>query len=329
MDIKVSVVIPVKKINDYIRESLAHMNTIDFDKSRLEVLVLPDDGEKPEGDYLFDVRIIKTGHIPPGDKRDIGIKEARGEIVAFIDDDVFPSKTWMKRAVEIFEADENAAAAAGPAVTPCNDSFMRKVSGYIYSSFLGGGAYFYRYFPAKAREVDDYPSCNLIVRKNVLDKIGGFNTEFWPGEDTVICLKIIRDLKMKIIYDPDVLVYHHRREFPKGHLKQVKSYAEHRGYFVKRFPKTSLKVSYFMPSFFVMYLLSFVYPLLFSGDILLIWSVPLFLYLLALAADAIRGKKLKYAFFTAAGIFMTHLYYGVYFLKGIFAPRLREEVNNK
>ncbi|HDQ25331.1 MAG TPA: glycosyltransferase [bacterium] len=329
MGIKVSVVIPVKEINDYIRESMFYMEKIDFDKSRLEVIVLPDIKGTVEGEYSFDIRIIETGPVTPGDKRDTGIKEAKGEIVAFIDDDVFPSKMWLKRAVELFEADENTAAAAGPAVTPENDSFMRKVSGYIYSSFLGGGAYSYRYFPEKARPVDDYPSCNLIIRKSVLEKIGGFNTEFWPGEDTVICLKITRDLKMKIIYDPDVLVYHHRRDFPKGHLKQVKSYAEHRGYFVKRFPETSLRHSYFMPSFFVFYILSFVYPVLFNPGILVIWSIPFLLYVLVLAGDSVRGKKIKYAFFTAAGIFITHLYYGVYFIKGLMAPRLKEEVKRK
>ena len=32
---------------------------------------------------------------------------------------------------------------------------------------------------------DDWPSVNLMIKKDVFNSIGGFNTEHWPGEDTV------------------------------------------------------------------------------------------------------------------------------------------------
>ncbi|MBI4743240.1 MAG: hypothetical protein HY776_00140 [Actinobacteria bacterium] len=91
----------------------------------------------------------------------------------------------------------------------------------------------------------------MIVRKSVLEQLGGFDTKFWPGEDTKLCLEITKKLNKKIIYSPDVLVYHHRRPLFTSHLKQVWSYALHRGYFVKRFPETSLRLTYFIPSIFV------------------------------------------------------------------------------
>ncbi len=324
---KVSIIIPVKEINDYIKESLSYINSIDFKRKDLEVIILPDKKDKSVKKHAFKIKIIPTGHIFPGAKRDIGLKHAAGRIIAFIDDDVFPGKTWLKRAIEIFNEDKNIASVCGPAVTPESDSFLQKVSGFIYSSFLGGGGYRYRYMPEKRRDVDDYPSSNLIIRRDILNKIGGFNTAFWPGEDTVICLKIVKDLKMRIVYDPGVIVFHHRRNFFTGHINQVKNYATHRGYFVKRFPETSFRLSYFIPTFFVIYLLSFVFSFFVNcGKILcFLWLAPAMIYLVLLLIDGIRVKNIKYSAHVILGILLTHVYYGIYFIKGLFSKKLKDE----
>ncbi|MBP7793114.1 MAG: glycosyltransferase [Candidatus Goldbacteria bacterium] len=323
----VAIIIPVKKINDYVFESLSCIEKINYDKKLINVIILPDEEENVNGNYSFRIKTIPTGSINPGKKRDIGIKNTESEIIAFIDDDVYPDVNWLMSAVAIFENDKEVAAVGGPAVTPENDSFSKKVSGYIYSSFLGGGGCRYRYIPRSRREVDDFPSCNLIIRKDVLEKIGGFNTEFWPGEDTVICLKIVKDLKMKIIYDPDVLVYHHRRDFPLGHLRQVINYATHRGYFVKKFPETSFRLSYFVPTFFLLYLVSFILPVFFLKKMMVLWTLPLIVYLLLLFIDGIKLKRPKTVVLTMAGIFITHVAYGIYFVFGLLSKKLTEENN--
>jgi len=324
---KVSIIIPVKEINDYIRESLWHIDKLDYPKKDIEVIILPDKKNGTIKKYPYTTKIIQTGHIFPGAKRDLGLKHSTGKIIAFIDDDVFPAAGWLKKAVEIFSENGNTASVCGPAVTPRTDSFLQKVSGYIYASFLGGGGYRYRYMPEERRYVDDYPSCNLIIRRDILDKIGGFNTAFWPGEDTVICLKIIKDLKMKIVYDPEVLVYHHRRNFFFGHIHQVKNYATHRGYFVKRFPETSFRLSYFIPTFFVIYLLSFLlsFFIKFNLTLSIIWLAPIFIYLILLLIDGILADNLTYVLPVMFGILLTHVYYGIYFIKGLLSKKLKEE----
>lgn len=326
----VSIIIPVKEVNNYIMESLPYINNLDYDLKKVEVIVLPDFADKIKGKFKFKLKIMPTGQIYPGEKRDIGIKASKGEIIAFIDDDVYPEQQWLKKAVEIFESSNDIGAVGGPAATPPHDSFLKQVSGLIYSSFMGGGGYRYRYMAESRRFVDDYPSCNLIIKKDVLKKIGGFNTEFWPGEDTVICLKIVRDLKLKIVYDPEVFVYHHRRDFFPGHINQVVNYAAHRGYFVKRFPETSLRPSYFVPTAFDLYLLSIVYPVFFNPKLLGFWLLPLALYLILIGLDGIKTKSFKLGIMTMLGIFTTHIFYGVYFMKGLFSSALKEEdIKNK
>ena len=267
--------------------------------------------------------VIPTGPVSPAHKRDIGLKSAKGEIIAFLDDDAWPEKGWLKNAIRHFE-NNDVAAVAGPAKTPPDDGSRQKASGEIYSSILVSGKYAYRYVPKEGREVDDYPSCNFIVRKAIIQQVGGFNTDFWPGEDTKLCLDITKRLGKKIIYDPLVLVYHHRRPVFIPHLKQIASYALHRGYFVKKYPETSLRPAYFLPSIFVLGLVLGAPVSLCIPMFKLAYLSGIFIYLfLALIFSFSNGLGLIGLIFF--GIIFTHVTYGVFFLKVLFTKRLPEE----
>ncbi|MBA7657477.1 hypothetical protein ES703_65415 [subsurface metagenome] len=211
----------------------------------------------------------------------------------------------------------------GPAVTPPGDTLRQKASGFVYSSFLGGGNYRYRYLPTSLREVDDYPTCNLLVRKSILEELGGFGSLFWPGEDTVLCLNITQKLGKKIIYDPSALVYHHRRPLFLPHLKQIKNYALHRGYFVKHFPETSLRLSYLLPSLWVGALIGGTVISLFNLFLRVFFLSMVLLYLGLVFLSSIRLKYLKVSLLVFLGIILTHLIYGTFFIQGLMMRRLQ------
>lgn len=304
---KVSVIIPVKKINDYIHENMSHLASLDY--KDYEVIILPDSKEELKG-----ARVIPTDDIGPAAKRDIGAKYANGSILAFLDDDSYPRKDWLRHLVRHF-SDEKIAAVGGPAVTPSDDNVWQKASGLVLGSFLGGGGMGYRYVPGKQRYVDDYPTVNLSVRKDVFDKINGFDTHYWPGEDTKLCLDII-NLGYKIVYDPSVVVYHHRRELFIPHLKQVVRYSVHRAFFCKRFPKTSLRLGYFIPTLFVLFLV-FGYFIPYSYYI---YSIIVLVYALGLVITAIVSRNLL----VIPGIVLTHLVYGTGFVIGLLKKELKQ-----
>jgi len=296
------------------------------------------------------MKIVPTGPVSPAKKRDIALSYAKGEIFAFIDDDAYPAKDWLKNAVKNF-LDPQVAAVGGPAMTPEDDNLRQKASGLIYSSPLVSAKFVYRYLPKKKMEVDDYPSCNFLIRKTIMQELGGFNTNFWPGEDSKICLDITKRLGKKIIYDPQVLVYHHRRPLFLSHLKQVASYAFHRGYFVKKYPETSLRISYFIPSIFLLFLLTGAIFSLFLIPLRIIYLFVLSLYIILVFIFSIIGTVLNPCYQTEGfilseakdlqssglslslllfllvffGIILTHLTYGSYFLKGLLAKTLSEE----
>lgn len=258
-----------------------------------EVIVLPDS---------------KTGKVRPAEKRNQGIEEARGDIIAFIDDDAYPDEHWLEYAVKYF-SEPTIGAVGGPGVTPPNDTFLSYLGGRVYANPLVAGNYRYRYVAGGVRrDVDDYPSCNLLVRRDVLKRIGAYRTDFWPGEDTLLCKDIV-DQGLRIVYDPWAIVYHHRRSLFAPHLRQLSRYAFHRGYFVKRFPSNSLHLSYFVPTAFVagFFLLPFLWPLYAIYGILVLlttWAINPLVWLL-----------------TALGVFVTHFAYGVKFVQGLLASK--------
>ena len=313
-----SIIVAIKKDNPFLRECIEGCLRLDY--AALEILVLPDK------ELILNyprTRVIPTGELTPPQKRDIGIAQAQGEIIAFLDDDTYPAKDWLTKALRHFE-DKEIDAVGGPAVTADSDSINQKASGLVYSSWLVSGQFVYRYQPRKKRYVEDFPSCNFLIRKTVMHELGGFNTKFWPGEDTFLCLKIIKNRKKKIIYDPEVLVYHHRRSLFKEHLKQIANYAQHRGYFAKRFPETSLKFVYFLPTVFVFGLIigllfSFLNP---AFKLIYISAVALYL---ALALISSISKDFRLTAIVFWGIIFTHILYGLYFVKGLLSRKLKEE----
>lgn len=299
-----------------------------------EVIVLPDGTDGGSGAPApmpedVAVSFLPTGKVRPAEKRNIGIKAAKGEIVAFIDDDAYPDAHWIEYAVRYF-GDETVGAVGGPGVTPPNDPFLARIGGRVYDNLLVSGNYRYRYKAGGVRrDVDDYPSCNLFVGKSLLDSFGGYRTDFWPGEDTLLCKDIV-DSGKRIVYDPWVVVCHHRRALFGPHLRQLGRYAFHRGYFVKRFPSNSLHLSYFVPSLFVLYL--FVWaalviipqPIVMSVEFFIVWNaamtVPLLAYVTLVALTTFAVNPLVWLM-TACGVFATHVTYGIRFMGGLLARR--------
>lgn len=312
---KVSIIIPVKEVNDYIRQAMEHYASLDYEN--FEILIFPDYASSEE---FPNTRIIPSGEVGPADKRDMALQYAEGQIFAFIDDDAYPRADWLKNAVKYFEH-ADVGAVGGPAVTAPEDDIWQQASGKVYESFLCSGGYVYRYLPREEREADDLPSVNLIVRRDVFEKVGGYDSNYYPGEDTKLCLDIVES-GMKIIYSPDVLVYHHRRRVFKQHLRQATNYAKHRGYFAKALPKTSCKPAYFIPSLFVLGLVCG--PIL-SCFIPVLWYfyfAVIMLYLILLICSIRKVDSFSVWVLAFLGIIATHIGYGLMFIRGLCSKEL-------
>ena len=319
---KVSVVIACPKDSWMLSECLAALEKQTYED--WEAIVLPD-GDIPLASS-DKVRVIPTGKVRPAEKRNIGIREAKGEIIAFIDDDAYPEMHWLEYAIRYF-GNDTIGAVGGPGITPPGDGFLANAGGCVYENVLVSGNYKYRYKAGGVRrDVDDFPSCNLFVRKSLLNSFGGYRTDFWPGEDTLLCKDLV-DSGKRIVYDPWVVVCHHRRPLFMPHLRQLGRYAFHRGYFVKRYPSNSLHLSYFIPTAFVIYLISCIAVCAIavpSGSVLALLKL-LYLSMLGIYAALVVATTASFNPFkwllAALGVVASHITYGVRFAQGLVARK--------
>lgn len=314
---KISIIIPLYIINERFFKDLKKFNKLNYEN--YEILIVCDKFIKISNPKT---KIILTGknRTGPAEKRDIAIKIAKGKICAFIDDDAYPDKNWLVNSIIHFKHPE-IAAVGGPGITPKEDKYWEQLTGLVYGSFFCAGRAQYRFIKRKMQFVDDYPAYNLLVRKKVLQEVDGYGSHFYGGEDTFLCLKIVKK-GYKIIYDPEVIVYHHRRSLFVPYLKQIANIGRHRGYFAKKFPETSRRFDYFLPSILALGL--FIMPLLsYFNIIFLILYLVLILFFTILAMFSVRLEtNLINAFLVALGIICTHISYGFNFIVGLLKKEL-------
>jgi glycosyltransferase involved in cell wall biosynthesis len=245
-EVRVSVIVPLHRFTPAARIALSAV--AELRGNRHELLVVSD--QPVEGLPAFAIPVV-TGSptdTSPGEKRDIALARARGDICAFLDDDAYPAPDWIDTALARMDADPSIAALGGPGLTPPDSPLLERAGGAFYESTLGSGGLRYRFAPVGGlRDVDDYPAYNFFVRTEVLRAVGGWNSRFYGGEDTKLCLAL-HEAGHRLVYDPALLVYHHRRPLFAPHMRQVANVGRHRGHFVRAYPRTSARPLYFGPS---------------------------------------------------------------------------------
>jgi GT2 family glycosyltransferase len=313
---------------------------LSYDRQDIEILVLPN----KVGDGLPAnprIREIATGAVSPAKKRDIGALQARGTFLVFLDDDSYVFENYFHE-LDKFYAKHNQCAVGGPGITPLESSSFQLASGSVYESqFLSSNPE--RYIPkGNQRSVKDWPSVNFSLPKATFLKIGGFGNEFWPGEDTYFCLKLIES-GVPIFYLPTLIAFHHRRTNLSGHLKQVINYGLHRGNFARHYPKNSRILRYFLPSIFTVYLglipiwmffgsTQILHALLSTEQLFManiLWGLPLSMYALLLSLSLIDIAKRQGIFISLHTIYLfplTHVCYGIFFLKGFLKNQPIESI---
>ena len=324
-----SIIIPLRKIGEgVVLETLPAIEAQTY--TNFEVFLLPDDESGSDKKILRTypwLHILPT-HTKkmPGDKRDVGAQYARGDILAFLDDDALPVVDWLEKAAEIFTEKDDVVALGGPGLLPQNAGFTEQVIDTVLTSWFTSGSFAYRFTPMAPRFVDDFPSMNLMMRREIFLKLGGFNTQHWPGEDSKLLNKLMHDECKQVFYHPDVAVYHHRRADIWGHLKQYKNYGYHRGMFMAEGDENSQHFTYILPSLITIYLLLYLsglprfIPTNSYGLYQILAAIPIMMYgviMIGAAIEAyIKTKKVLIMPGTLLLVPLTHMSYGTFFIYG-------------
>src|SRR5437870_13131615 len=127
----VSILIPCKTIDKEVSRCLSHYAQLDYDT--YEIVLLPDVESPVEG-----VRVIATGQVTPGKKRNIGAANTKSEILAYIDADAYPRSDWLRSAIYHLQ-ETSVGAVGGPGLTPPGSDNFSLGQDTILSSFMVGG----------------------------------------------------------------------------------------------------------------------------------------------------------------------------------------------
>ena len=138
-----------------------------------------------------DYEVIVRDDVPVTRARNEGYRRASADKILFLDDDSMPRDGYLSEAAETLEAE---AAVAGRTLHPRNDVFAGQLTAH-YS------------FGDEPRYVDRFWGCNMGMRREALDAVGGWDEDMgWGHEEKELAERTLAEFP--IYYNPEMVVDH-------------------------------------------------------------------------------------------------------------------------
>jgi GT2 family glycosyltransferase len=199
------------------------LRALDRPGGSLEIVIVNDGGRPPAPDTVraaddatLVLRVVDQRNAGPASARNRGAAEARGEFLAFTDDDCLPDRGWLTAFDAALRATPGALV-GGRTVNAIPDSVFADTSQRLadfVSSYFHGGA-MGRFFTSN----------NLAVAREAFLAAGGFDTSFpfSAGEDRELGDRWSAQGRPSVTA-PDALVRHAHRLSARGFLRQHFTY---------------------------------------------------------------------------------------------------------
>lgn len=189
----------------------------DLDYPNYEVIVVNDGSTDNTAEIArrFDVRLISIENGGLSNARNVGLKVADGEIVAYIDDDAYPDPHWLSYMAVAFLTTEHVGI-GGPNLAPQGDG---PVADCVANSPGGPSHVLF-----SDTEAEHLPGCNMAFRRAAILAADGFDTRFRiAGDDVDLCWRLLEQ-GGTLGFHAGAVVWHHRRDSIAAYLRQQRNY---------------------------------------------------------------------------------------------------------
>lgn len=203
--VKVSIIIPEWNRIEEMKKCLGNImkqNYLDY-----EVIVVDNgstDGTKEmiKKDFPKVKIILLKKNVGAARARNIGILEAKGKYVWFLDSDAFPvSKSCLRNMIKILESEPTIGQLGGEII----DGKIR-----IPNSYRNQDGLFIFKENCLMEDVECINTSNCIMRKDLIEKVGGFDPDYFYGYEDNNVSFLIKKLGYRCVVDNSVLAVHER-----------------------------------------------------------------------------------------------------------------------
>jgi len=202
-----SVILPTYNRPKQLRSCLKALSGLDYPRDCFEVIVVDDGNNVSTGSIVssfkdrLDVRLVRQWHSGPAAARNTGAMRARGEFLAFTDDDCAPAPDWLHNLASRF-INASDQAVGGKTINALRGNPYSVASQIVVDCL-------YRWYNTDPERARFSASNNFAIPAKGFHAIGGFDATFprAGGEDREFCDRWLYH-GYRLVYAPEALVYH-------------------------------------------------------------------------------------------------------------------------
>ena len=217
----ISVVIPTRNRPKAVESCLDALAAQTLPPGSFEVIVVDDGSEPPlaldpaRWAAKFDLKLLRQQNTGPAGARNRGVAEARGEFLAFTDDDCLPTPSWLEKLVAALR-EHPEALVGGSTFNGLKDDLFAETSQLIVEMV-------YEHFNHDPANAYFFASNNMACRKSDFLELGGFDLLFrTASEDREFCDRW-RIGRQRLLWIRDALIEHRHAQgflgFTRLHLR--------------------------------------------------------------------------------------------------------------
>ncbi|MCB9135434.1 MAG: glycosyltransferase [Anaerolineales bacterium] len=208
---KISIILPTYNRLDRLKKVILGLEKQTYPLDSFEVIVVSDGSSDGTDDYLKSIQtpLQLTPVFQPNQgvaaTRNHGVEKAKGNILVFIDDDVFPIPEFLAEHIKVHEKEDENTVVIGPMLTPPDFHLLPWVKwsqdrlNEQYHSMLAGE------WAPTARQ---FYTGNTSFAREIFVKYGGFDQNFRRAEDVELAYRWHKH-GIKFYFCPEAIGYHY------------------------------------------------------------------------------------------------------------------------